>query len=106
MSENARPVDVATSPELRRLVEQVRRTRQPVPLTEDGEVVALVQPAPPVAPPAPARPHPEVWADYDPARVLAGLCASAGALAGVDRDALLADLHAEREQASEGRPGE
>jgi hypothetical protein len=105
MSEYAPAVDVATSAELRRLVEQVRQTRQPVPLTQGGEVVAVLQPAPATAPPEPARPHPEVWAAYDPAKVLAGLRASAGALAGVDRDTLLADLRAQRGQASQGRPG-
>jgi hypothetical protein len=69
-------------------------------------VVAVLQPAPAAAPPAPTRPHPEIWADYDPDGVLAGLRASAGALAGVDRDALLADLRSQRRQASQGRASE
>jgi hypothetical protein len=42
----ARPIDVTTSTELRRLAEQVQQTRQPVPLTRDDEVIAVVQPAP------------------------------------------------------------
>ncbi|HEY7060737.1 MAG TPA: hypothetical protein VII06_04605 [Chloroflexota bacterium] len=46
MSEYAISVDVTTSTELKRVAEQVRRTRQPVPLTQGGEVIAVVQPVP------------------------------------------------------------
>ena len=46
MREYADPVDVTTSDELRRLVEQVQKTGQAVPITRDSEIVALVQPAP------------------------------------------------------------
>jgi hypothetical protein len=46
MREYARPVDVATSTELKRLAEQVKQTRQPVPLTQGDEVIAVVRPAP------------------------------------------------------------
>jgi hypothetical protein len=46
MTEYAKPLDVTTSPVLERLVEQVQRTRQPVPLTRDDQVVAIVQPPP------------------------------------------------------------
>jgi hypothetical protein len=46
MSEYGKPIDVATSVELRQLAEQVQRTRQPIPLTRDNQVVAVVQPAP------------------------------------------------------------
>jgi hypothetical protein len=46
MSEYAKPIDIATSVELQRLAEQVRQTRQPVPLVRDEEVIAVVQPAP------------------------------------------------------------
>ncbi len=49
-------------------------------------------------------PRPDMWAGYDPERVLEALRGSAGALAGVDRDQLLADIHAAREQDSRGRP--
>ena len=45
----------------------------------------------------------DLWAGYNPARVLAGLSASAGALAQVDTAQLLNDLHAQREQDSQGR---
>ena len=46
----------------------------------------------------------ELWATYNPEQVRRALQASAGALAGVDRDALLDDLYAARSQESSGRP--
>lgn len=46
-----------------------------------------------------------IWVGYDPERVREALRRSAGALAGVDRDALLADIHGARQQASNARPG-
>jgi hypothetical protein len=42
----ARPIDVATSTDLKRLAEHVKQTRQPVPLTQGDEVIAVVRPAP------------------------------------------------------------
>jgi len=45
----------------------------------------------------------DLWADYDPERVLAGLLAGAGALAQVDTAQLLKELRAQREQDSQGR---
>ncbi|SRR5579884_635347 len=102
MSEYAKPIDVGASSELRQLVERVRQTRQPVPLTQNGEVVAVVEPAPTATGPAPGTE--DIFAGYDPQKVLAGLRASAGALVGTDRDELLADIHAQRGQNSQGRP--
>jgi hypothetical protein len=46
MSEYAKPIDVTTSTELQRVAEQVQKTRQPIPLMRDGQVLAVVQPAP------------------------------------------------------------
>ena len=46
----------------------------------------------------------DIWANYDPNRVRQALQRSAGALAGVDRHKLLADIQAAREQESKGRP--
>jgi hypothetical protein len=46
----------------------------------------------------------DIWAAYDPERARAGLRHSAGALRGVDRDELLADLAEQRGQDSRGRP--
>jgi hypothetical protein len=47
-----------------------------------------------------------IWAQYDANHVRQALRASRGALTGVDRAALLADLRAERGQDSTGRPAE
>jgi len=47
---------------------------------------------------------PNIWATYDPGRVIALLRGSAGALVGVDREQLIADIHAAREQANRDRP--
>jgi hypothetical protein len=46
----------------------------------------------------------DIWADYDPEKVKQGLQSSAGALAGVDRDALKKDIRSQRQQDSNGRP--
>lgn len=46
----------------------------------------------------------DIWAGYDPDKVREGLRKAAGALAGVDREELLRDIYAEREQDSKGRP--
>ncbi|HEU0022292.1 MAG TPA: hypothetical protein VFR55_11560 [Dehalococcoidia bacterium] len=46
----------------------------------------------------------DIWANYDPRKVRQGLKNSAGALAGVDRDALIRDIHLQRQQDSHGRP--
>lgn len=48
--------------------------------------------------------EPDIFANYNAERVRKALQKSAGALTGVDRQALLADIHAQRRQASSGRP--
>ncbi len=45
----------------------------------------------------------DVWAGYDPKKVREALRESAGALKGLDREKLLEDIHAAREQESRGR---
>jgi hypothetical protein len=54
----------------------------------------------------PMRLHmqPDIWADYDPEKVKQGLQSSAGALKGVDHEALKKDIHSQRHQESNGRP--
>ena len=54
-----------------------------------------------------ALPHDQrdIWATYDPDRARAALKASAGALRGIDIEQLKADLAAQRQQDSPGRPG-
>ena len=50
--------------------------------------------------------HPEdIWARYDPEQVRRALRQSAGALAGVDREQLLADIRTQRAQAGARRLG-
>ena len=48
--------------------------------------------------------RPDIFAHYDPVRARQALIESAGALARVDRQQLHADLRAQREQGSPGRP--
>lgn len=45
-----------------------------------------------------------IWAGYDPGKVREALRESAGAFAGIDADAFIAEIHAARGQASRGRP--
>ena len=52
----------------------------------------------------PAQEQQDIWATYDPQRAGQGIKKSAGALAGVDREALLKDIHEQRQQDSQGRP--
>jgi hypothetical protein len=46
----------------------------------------------------------DIWKHYDPDKAKAGLRKSAGALQGVDRDALQMDIQHQRKQDSHGRP--
>jgi hypothetical protein len=104
--EYAQPIDVATSAELQRLAEQVEQSGQAVPLTRGGQIIAVIEPAPTAGPRPATEPHDDIWANYDPEKVLAALRATAGILAGVDREKLLADIYAARGQDSQGRPGD
>ena len=65
----------------------------PVVLEKDGERYVLAR----------EDAH-DIWADYDPEKVRQALLQSAGALADIDRESLLSDIHAAREQNSRGRP--
>ena len=46
----------------------------------------------------------DIWDSYDGRKVTQALKRSAGALAGIDRKALLKDIHEQRAQDSSGRP--
>jgi hypothetical protein len=48
--------------------------------------------------------QPDIWADYDPEKAREGLRKSAGALKGVDTEALKIDIRNQRKQDSHGRP--
>lgn len=45
MTREATRIDLSTHPDLARLVQEVKRTRQPQAIQEDGETVALLVPA-------------------------------------------------------------
>jgi hypothetical protein len=46
----------------------------------------------------------DIWANYDPEKAREGLRKSAGALKGVDTEALKRDIRDQRKQDSHGRP--
>jgi hypothetical protein len=54
----------------------------------------------------PMRLHmqPDIWAEYDPKKALAGIRKSRGALKGVDRGILQKEIREQRGQDSNGRP--
>ena len=89
MSEFAKPIDVRTSAILQELARQVQQSRQAIPLMQDDQIVAILQPATTQA-------TSDLRASYDPRRTREALRASAGALKGVDTAELLADIHAQR----------
>ena len=78
------------------IFDAVARKKEPVLIDRAGRLyrLELEQTVPPE----------NIWTDYNPERVRQALMESAGALAGVDRDALLRDIRGAREQASHGRP--
>jgi hypothetical protein len=55
---------------------------------------------------APQKQKPDIWTAYDPEKVREGLRKSAGALKGVDIEALKRDIRDQRKQDSHGRPSE
>jgi hypothetical protein len=48
--------------------------------------------------------QPDIWADYDPEKAREGLRKSAGALQGVDHEALKKDIQGQRQQEGQNRP--
>lgn len=91
MATESRTIKVAPDSELGLLLEEVGGA--PVILEKDGERYVLAREY--------AR---DIWAAYDPEKVRQALYRSAGVLAGIDRNSLLDDIHAAREQDSQGRP--
>jgi hypothetical protein len=82
--------------DLRSVFEAMDHDQQPLVVHHGGRTYRI----------EPQGPFEDIWATYDVARARAGLAASAGALAGVDREQLLADIRAQRGQDSVGRPTE
>ena len=91
MATETKTIKVAPDSELGLLLEEVGGG--PVILDKDGERYVLAR--------EDAR---DIWAAYDPEKVRQALLRSAGVLAGIDRNSLLDDIHAAREQDSQGRP--
>src|SRR6266542_6331087 len=101
MTKEFRAIDIAQLPDVLRIAEEVRNTQQPRVLRRNSEDLAVVMPITPAkaVPGSETEAHiwsdvgvqdpTTIWADYDPKRVKAALRQSAGALAGVDREALL-----------------
>ena len=72
---------------------------------KERDIEAIIRPAGPKPGKTTTETEPQdMWAGYDPEKVKAALRESAGALTGVDREALLQDLHEARQQESRGRP--
>jgi hypothetical protein len=76
MSEYGKPIDVTTSAELKQLAEQVQRTHQPILLTRDNQIVAIVQPAPVRKRISREEPAPAKAPDYPTLESLAGAAGS------------------------------
>ena len=91
MATETKVINVAPESELGRFLEEIGEA--PVVLEKDGERYVLAR----------EDAH-DIWADYDPEKVRQALLQSAGALADIDRESLLSDIHAAREQNSPGRP--
>ena len=81
---------------VRIVFDNIARKGEPVLIEREGQIYRLE--------PEQTRQPEALWASYDPEVVRHALGKSAGALAGVDREVLLHDLHRAREQASHGRP--
>jgi hypothetical protein len=108
------PFDVDRIPELDVLVETARHDRKTRVLKRNGETVAIPSPTHASATkrarrtmPTPrlADPH-DIWRDCDPQTVRKGMHQARGAFAGIDIEALIADLNAQRGQDSSGRPAD
>ncbi len=87
MSEYAKPIDVGTSTDLRRIVEQVQVTRQPIPITRDDEVVAVLRPV--------GRSN-ERRARLPSEAALAASRSTFGALKGILDDRMMRDIYTAR----------
>lgn len=79
------------------IFDRLKREGQPILVEREGELYKLEPQEPKAA---------DLWRHYDADRVRKALRASAGALMGVNRDELQADIRAQRAQDSHGRPGE
>lgn len=81
---------------MRKVFDNMARKGEPVLIEREGQIYRLE--------PEQMKQPKTLWAGYNPETVRRGLKRSAGALAGVDREALLRDIQQAREQVSHGRP--
>lgn len=81
---------------VRAIFDNMARKGGPVLIEREGQIYRLE--------PEQTRQPEALWTSYDPEVVRHGLRKCAGALAGVDRETLLRDVHQAREQVSHGRP--
>lgn len=91
MSKELHAIDISHTPELRRIAEEVRRTRQPRVLRHKGEDLAMLVPLPPTQT-ASSRARTRTFTEEDDRAFLA----SAGGWKEVDTDRFLADNAASR----------
>ena len=93
MARELRKIKVAPGSEVASLLSEVADA--PLLLEKNGELFRLDRMQ---------TEQENIWKNYDPQKVKEGLKKSAGAFQGVDRDALLRDIHEQRQQDSHGRP--
>jgi hypothetical protein len=84
-------IQIPADSELARFLDKVGTT--PVLLEKNGKLYRLTE-----------ETQTNPWAGYDPQKTKAALRNSAGAFHGIDREALLTDMHKGRAQDSLGRP--
>lgn len=96
MSKYITPIDISNIPALRRIVEEMKHTKQPRLLKEDSKTVAMLMPLGTAL----ETSTDDIWVQYNPTNVQRALQQSAGTLTGVNRENLLKDIANERTQES------
>lgn len=94
MNTHITPVDITNMPALRRIVAEVRQSKQPRFLKQDSENVAVLMPLGTAL----EQTTDDIWKNYRPDKVRHVLKQSAGMLHGVDRKELLAEIAHARSQ--------
>jgi hypothetical protein len=98
MNKYITPIDITTIPELQRIVEEMKNTKQPRLLKQNSETVAMLMPMGTVL----EKSTEDIWEDYNPKKVRFALKQSTGTLEGVNRKQLLEDIAHERTQEIHG----
>ena len=99
MGKIAKKVRLEPGSDLAATVREAKRQGAAV-VFEEGEATYRFVPDPSAAATA------DIWADYEPGRVLAALRAARGAFSGLDAKEFHEDIQAQRSQDSHGRPAE